>query len=71
MENPLFVKGTKEILGFISKNKSFNVAGGGHMTTMVEKEGLIDKFDHVSTGGGALLHILSGKIPDPLKMLKI
>ena len=71
MENPLFVKGTKEILGFISKNKSFNVAGGGHMTTMVEKEGLIDKFDHVSTGGGALLHMLSGKIPDPLKMLKI
>ena len=71
MENPLFVKGTKEILGFIAKNKSFNVAGGGHMTTMVEKEGLIDKFDHVSTGGGALLHILSGKIPDPLKMLKM
>jgi len=42
----------------------FSVAGGGETTCFIENLGLIDKFSHVSTGGGAMLEFLAGdKLP--------
>jgi len=64
-EDPLYQKGTEEIGQEIAKNKkAFKVAGGGDTNFALLKFGLRDKFNHVSTGGGAMLSFLSGeKLP--------
>ena len=64
-EDPLYQKGTEEIAREITKNKkAFKVAGGGDTIFALLKFGLRDKFDHVSTGGGAMLNFLAGeKLP--------
>lgn len=64
-EEPLFEKGTKEIAEKIARNhQAFTIAGGGDTVFALSKFGLREKFDHVSTGGGAMLEFLSGeKLP--------
>lgn len=64
-EEKKFEKGTKEIAESVVKNYSaFKIAGGGETITALNKFGLLDKFDHISTGGGAMLAFLSGaKLP--------
>ncbi|MDP2910648.1 MAG: phosphoglycerate kinase [bacterium] len=69
-EDPLYEKGTEKIAQEITKNKkAFKVAGGGDTTFALVKFGLRDKFDHVSTGGGAMLSFLSGEELPGLKAL--
>ena len=69
-EIPLYEKGTKQIAEEISKNdKAFKIAGGGDTIFALTKWGLRDKFDHVSTGGGAMLQFLSGEELPGLKAL--
>lgn len=41
--------------------RPFSLVGGGDTAGYVETEGLVDDFDHVSTGGGASLELMSGK----------
>jgi len=61
-ENPLFEKGTRAIASAIVNNeKAFKVVGGGETLEFLNKIGLAEKFNHVSTGGGAMLEFLSGK----------
>ena len=64
-EKKEFETGTKEIAKAITENKrAFKVAGGGDTIFALLKFGLRDKFDHISTGGGAMLKFLSGeKLP--------
>ncbi len=70
-ENPLFEKGTKEIARAIVNNKeAFKVVGGGETLEFINKIGMSDKFDHVSTGGGAMLEFLSGKVLPGIAALK-
>ncbi len=62
MENPLFEKGTEEIGAAIVNNQNaLKVAGGGDTNFALLKFGIRDKFDHVSTGGGAMLSFLAGE----------
>lgn len=60
-----FSHGTYAMAQSISNCPScFSIIGGGETTCFVEKFGLIDKFSHVSTGGGAMLEFLAGdKLP--------
>jgi phosphoglycerate kinase len=44
------------------KNKPFSVVGGGDTVAYVESNGLIEDFNHVSTGGSASLELMAGKI---------
>ena len=60
-EKPEFAVGTREILRAMAETDAFTVAGGGHTVAAIEEYGLEGDFDHVSTGGGALINYLSGK----------
>jgi phosphoglycerate kinase len=60
-----FSLGTRELFRAVADAEAFTVVGGGHTVAAVEQWGLQDKIDHVSTGGGALIHYLSGR-PLPL-----
>ncbi len=64
-EKEPFDRGTKDVVEAIVKNqKAFKVAGGGDTVSMISKLNLMDKFDHISSGGGAMMEFLSGgKLP--------
>lgn len=63
-ENEKYEKGTLAIAEAIIDSKAFSVVGGGETVEFLNKQSMIDKFSHVSTGGGAMLSYLSGdKMP--------
>ena len=61
-EMPNFVKGTFEIAKAIAETDSISIIGGGDSASAAEKSGFKDKITHISTGGGASLEFLEGKI---------
>lgn len=64
-EEPRFSHGTLAIGRLIaarSKGKTFGVVGGGETVQALARTGLADCIDHVSTGGGAMLEFLEGKV---------
>jgi len=57
-------EGTKRIAEAIIESSAYSVVGGGDTISCLKKLGLLSKFDFVSTGGGAMLALLSGeKLP--------
>lgn len=60
-EKKEFERGTKEIANAIASASAYKVAGGGESLFVIFKYGLKDKFDFLSTGGGAMLDFLAGK----------
>ncbi|MBU0476514.1 phosphoglycerate kinase [Patescibacteria group bacterium] len=70
IEKEKYSKGTTEILKAIVKSGAFSVVGGGDMTEIINKLGLIEKFNHISTGGGAMLALLSGEKLPGIEALK-
>ena len=64
-EFPKFAAGTEGIahtLAEISKTGAITIIGGGDSVAAVEQVGLADQMSHISTGGGASLELLEGKI---------
>ena len=57
-----FAKGTFEIAKAIAESESISIIGGGDSASAAEKSGYKDKITHISTGGGASLEFLEGKI---------
>lgn len=55
-----FENGTKEIMQAVADNEGFAILGGGETAEAVAKFKIEDKFEHVSTGGGAMLDFISG-----------
>jgi len=61
-EREPFDSGSKAIAQVIIRNHTaFKIAGGGDTDAFLAKYNIREKFDHVSTGGGAMLEFLSGE----------
>ena len=56
-----FSHGTKEITNAIAEMKVYSIVGGGDSVNAINRFSNVDKFNHVSTGGGASLEYLEGK----------
>lgn len=70
-EVPAFAKGTEEFARLTVQSKAKSIVGGGDTLVTVFKLHLEDKFDLVSTGGGAMLDFLEGKEMPALEALRV
>lgn len=64
-ENPKFAEGTKAVLKAVveaTKNGATSVIGGGDSVSAAKKFQKAEEFTHVSTGGGASLEFIEGKV---------
>ena len=56
-----FAQGTQTLAHAIADSKAFSIAGGGDTIAAINKFGLADRIDYISTAGGAFLEFLEGK----------
>ncbi len=57
-----FGAGTEALARAIADSPAFSLAGGGDTLAAIDKYGIADKVTYISTGGGAFLEYVEGKI---------
>ena len=57
-----FSKGTFDLVHAVANSKALTIVGGGDTDTAVHQAGESDKISYISTGGGAFLELLEGKV---------
>ncbi|MBA3581560.1 MAG: phosphoglycerate kinase [Gammaproteobacteria bacterium] len=66
-----FGAGTKLIAEAIAESDAFSIAGGGDTLAAIDKYGIADSISYISTGGGAFIEFLEGKILPAVEILEI
>lgn len=61
-EMDAFCKGTEAVAKVVAKSRATSIVGGGDSVAAIEKLGLAKRITHISTGGGASLEYLEGKV---------
>jgi phosphoglycerate kinase len=65
-----FGQGTKTLAMAIAQSKGFSIAGGGDTLAAIAKYGIADRVGYISTGGGAFLEFLEGKVLPAVEILE-
>jgi phosphoglycerate kinase len=65
-----FADGTKALAEAIAESTAFSIAGGGDTIAAINKFGVADRIDYISTAGGAFLEFLEGKTLPAVAMLE-
>lgn len=65
-----FSKGTEVVARAIAESSAFSIAGGGDTLAAIDKWDLEDKISYISTGGGAFLEFVEGKVLPAVAMLE-
>ncbi len=69
-EMPKFAKGTFGVAEAVAASEAVSIIGGGDSVSAINQSGLSEKVTHISTGGGASLEMLEGKILPGLAALQ-
>ncbi len=69
-ENEAFAGGTEALTQAIAESPAYSLAGGGDTLAAIDKYGVAEQISYISTGGGAFLEFVEGKILPAVAMLK-
>ena len=70
-EKPEYAVGTFEVAKAVASTSAMKVVGGGDTVSAIQQSGMAAQFDHLSTGGGAVLEYLEGNGLPGIDILKI
>jgi phosphoglycerate kinase len=70
-EKDEYSRGTFEVARALAQMSCMKVVGGGDTVSAIKKSGVAEKFDHLSTGGGAVLEYLEGEGLPGIDVLKL
>ncbi|WP_312245501.1 phosphoglycerate kinase [Stutzerimonas nitrititolerans] len=65
-----FGNGTKVLAEAIAESPAFSIAGGGDTLAAIDKYGVGERISYISTGGGAFLEFVEGKVLPAVEMLE-
>lgn len=65
-----FAEGTFAVAQAVAESDAASIIGGGDSAAAIQKSGLADRVDHISTGGGASLELMEGKVLPGVDVLK-
>jgi len=65
-----FGEGTRALSLAIAESDGFSIAGGGDTLAAVDKYDIADKISYISTGGGAFLEFVEGKVLPAVAVLE-